>query len=501
VENVKYKVILLIIFLSLLQNITLFTDNITGWDAVYHMGQTKIIYNEGTTSFRSPICFGIPFYNESPLVFYFTAYFARIFHLNIDLVIKYIPLSFTFTTLIALYYFFKLFLKSENQVYLGLIIFSLITLPTYYAPCRFLLFVILSLYFTYTAKNIISYLLIGITMGISFLIYAPIAFVLSFVIFILIVYKHLGNIRQMLKALAIVGSVYFLIISITIVPTYYRGTLSGVPTEDSISSNIKNEIEITIPNIGIGEDLNTHYLRKIRIPNIFFFYQGCVGLFLLSLFGIYKKRKEVISLIIPLILLLLIGNIKYFHNKPFSCLIFFSIPLAVMGVFSFRYKKALTVIFISYLFLFTSKNFYLFMNYGPQEEKYEEVSKALSEGVILTDPETRFYLTYHLGTTQCYPLNLKELNDYGWGEKWKIQKNIFECLIYGDESLLRREEIQYIVVPKNPIYLNEQTIYQLKRFELDVQIFKEKINSVDWTQRGYKLIYEDEHVKLYEVTK
>jgi len=491
----KYKLIALIIFLSILQNTLLFTDNITGWDAIYHAGQTKIIYNEGTTSFLSPISLGGTLYNESPLVFYFTAYFARIFHLNIDLVIKYIPLFFSFTTLIALYYFFRLFLKLEKQVYLGLIIFTLITLPTYYAPCEFLLFAFLSLYLTYIARNTLSYLLIGIFMGISFLIHAPTMFILSFVIFTIIIYRFHKDVKKMFKVLVIVGSVYLLIISTTIIPAYSRGTLFA-PPQSSLSLSTQNVIEITIPNVKIGEELNTPYLRKIRMPNILFFYRGCVGLFLLSLYGIYKKRKEVISLIIPSIFLILMGNIKYFSDKPFTYLLFFSIPLAVMGISSFRYKKALTVISIGYLLLFASKNIYLSREYDPREERYEGVSKVLSEGIVLTDPETRFYLTYHLGTTQCYPLNRdlsKSIN------RTKLKGDILQCLFGQNPKLLETENIKYIIISKKPEYIHKQTLGELRGFNIDVQTFKAKINSVDWTEYGYSLRYEDEYVKLYEV--
>jgi len=491
----KYKLIVLIIFLSILQNTLLFTDNITGWDAVYHAGQTKIIYNEGTTSFLSPINFGTGGYDECPLAFYFTAYFARIFHLNIDLIIKYIPLFFSFTTLIALYYFFRIFLKLEKQVYLGLIIFTLITLPTYYAPCNFLLFAILSLYLTYTARNTLSYLLIGIFMGISFLIHAPTMFILSFVIFTIITYRFHKDVKKMFKVLVIVGSVYLLIVSTTIIPAYSRGTLF-TPPQSSLSLSTQNEIEITIPNVKIGEELNTPYLRKIRMPNILFFYQGCVGLFLLSVYGIYKKRKEVISLIIPSIFLILMGNIKYFSHKPFTYLLFFSIPLAVMGISSFKYKKALTVIFIGYLLLFASKNIYLSREYDPQEERYEGISKVLSEGIILTDPETRFYLTYYLGTTQCYPLNRdlsKSIN------RTKLKGKILQCLFGQNPKLLETENIKYVIISKKPEYTHKQTLGELRGFNIDVQTFKAKINSVDWTEYGYSLRYEDEYVKLYEV--
>ncbi|RLG01394.1 hypothetical protein DRN58_01850 [Thermococci archaeon] len=484
-ENMNHKLISIVLILSLFTNISIFIG-IHSWDSIYHIGQTKIIYNEGTTSFYSPITLNSGGYNESPLLLYFTACFARVFHLDIDSVIRYIPIFFSFTTLIALYYFFRLFSESHFFIYIGLLTYSLITIPTYYIPSHLLFFTIIAFYISFTAQTKIQYFLIGTCSGLSFLIYAPYGVILPPVIFAILFYRLYKTHMKFLKAITINGVVYLLLISITLIPTYKNNELF-VPPSEKITLNIKEEISITTPSLGDS------YFREIKLPNIFFFYRGCVGLFLLSLFGISKEKKR-ICLIVPILVLLIMGNIKYFCDKPFSLLPIFLIPLAIKGIYHFKYKRLLLIMFIFYLLLFSSKRIYLAKKYDANIEDYRKVSEAISNnGIILTDPETRYYLTYYLGTTQCYPLNLPPIKNKG-----KIKRDILRVLIGEDISLPNKEEIKWIIIPKNPQYTNKLTSNELKNIDLDIDTFKKKINSVDWNQKGFTLIYEDEYVSLYE---
>ena len=283
-----------------------------------------------------------------------------------------------------------------------------------------------------------------------------------------------------------------MIVSTTVIPAYTKGELFGVPKKDSLSLNTKKDIDVTIPYIGIGERLHIPYLSKLTLPNIFFFYKGCTGLLILALLGIYFLRKKAICLLLPIIILIIMGNIKYFCDRPFSYLPYFLIPLALKGLSHIKYKKLILSVFFIYLLLYASKSYYLAHIYDAPVTKYEKVSKCISEGIVLTDPETRFCITYHLGTTQCYPLNLESIEN-----KRKVKWEILKCMMGENIEFLEKVDIRYVIVPLKPQYNNKQTLAELRGFNLDVHVFKKKINSVDWTKYGYSLKYKDEYVKLY----